>query len=339
VRETEVVFVKAPEVPVTVTLTVPVVAVLLAVSVKVLEFVGLVVLVGLNEAVTPLGKPEGDTDKLTLPVKPFSGVTKMVLPPLAPCMIDRLDDEAESEKLGGGTAAVTVRLIVVVWVKVPEVPVMVTLTVPVVAEPVAVSVKVLEFAGLVVLGGLNEAVTPLGKAEADTDKLTPPVKPFTGVTEVVLEPLAPCTTDKLAGEAEREKSGTGAAVTVRESVVVLVKPPEVPAMMTVAVPGVTALPTVKAKVLEVVVLVVLVGLNEAVTPAGKPEADRLTLPLKPFSEATVIVFEPLAPCMTLKVLGEAERVKLGEVLVITATLSKVAVAGLEVFPLLTPRPM
>jgi hypothetical protein len=54
-----------PDVPLTVTVTVPVVAVVLAVSVKVLV---LVVLVGLKDAVTPLGRPEAD--KLTLPVKP-----------------------------------------------------------------------------------------------------------------------------------------------------------------------------------------------------------------------------------------------------------------------------
>jgi hypothetical protein len=54
-----------PDVPLTVTVMVPVVAVVLAVSVKVLV---LAVLVGLKDAVTPLGRPEAD--KLTLPVKP-----------------------------------------------------------------------------------------------------------------------------------------------------------------------------------------------------------------------------------------------------------------------------
>ena len=54
VREREVEFVKLPEAPAMVTLTVPVVAVLLAVRVKVLA---LVVLLGLNDALTPLGKP------------------------------------------------------------------------------------------------------------------------------------------------------------------------------------------------------------------------------------------------------------------------------------------
>ena len=62
-----------------VTVTVPVVAVLLAVRVKVLA---LVVLPGLNDALTPLGKPEAD--KLTLPLNPFWGVIVIVLVPLVP---------------------------------------------------------------------------------------------------------------------------------------------------------------------------------------------------------------------------------------------------------------
>ncbi len=64
--EIEAVLVKLPEFPVMVTGKVPVVAVLLAVNVKVLDPA---VLAGLKEAVTPLGKL--DADKLTLPVKPF----------------------------------------------------------------------------------------------------------------------------------------------------------------------------------------------------------------------------------------------------------------------------
>ncbi len=77
--EIEVVFVKLPEFPVMVTGKVPVVAVLLAVNVKVLDPA---VLAGLKEAVTPLGKLVAD--KLTLPLKPFCGVTVTVLVPLAP---------------------------------------------------------------------------------------------------------------------------------------------------------------------------------------------------------------------------------------------------------------
>jgi hypothetical protein len=76
--------------PVTFTATVPVVAVLLAVSVSVLV---LAVLLGLNDAVTPLGRP--DADRLTLPLKPFCGLTVMVLVPLAPCRIAKLFGDAD----------------------------------------------------------------------------------------------------------------------------------------------------------------------------------------------------------------------------------------------------
>ena len=85
-----VVLVKLPDEPVTVTVTVPVAAVLLAVSVNVLV---LAVLLGLNEAVTPLGRP--DADKLTLLLKPFCGVTVIVLAPLVPCAIVTLFGDAE----------------------------------------------------------------------------------------------------------------------------------------------------------------------------------------------------------------------------------------------------
>jgi hypothetical protein len=87
-----VVFVKLPDEPVTVTVTVPVAAVLLAVSVKVLvlavllavsvKVLVLAVLLGLNDAVTPVGRL--DADKLTLLLKPFCGVTVMVLVPVVP---------------------------------------------------------------------------------------------------------------------------------------------------------------------------------------------------------------------------------------------------------------
>lgn len=85
----------APDVPLTVTGTVPVVAVGLAVKVRVLvELVGL----GLNPAVTPLGKPAAE--RVTLPLNPFTALTVIVLVPLLPCDIVRVFGEAESVKLG-----------------------------------------------------------------------------------------------------------------------------------------------------------------------------------------------------------------------------------------------
>jgi len=163
---------------------------------------------------------------------------------------------------------------VVVLVKPPDVPVRVTEAAPVVAALVTVSVNVLvAVAGL----GLNEAVTPLGKPDAD--KLTLPLKPFCGVTVMVLAALPPCVVVTLLGEVERVKFGGGAAFTVREIVAEFVKPPDVPMMETVTVPVAAVLLTASVNVL---VVVAGFGLKDAVMPLGRPEADKLTLPLKPF---------------------------------------------------------
>jgi hypothetical protein len=61
-------------------------------------------------------------------------------------------------------------------------------------------------------------------------------------------------------------------------------------------------------------LVEVVGLvpKLAVTPAGRPEAERLTDPVNPFSGLTVIVLLPLLPCVMLRDVGEAESEKSGE---------------------------
>lgn len=164
------------------------------------------------------------------------------------------------------------RAIEVVCVKLPEVPVMVTVAAPVVAVLLAVSVKVLvELAGL----GLNDAVTPLGRPEAD--KLTFPLKPFCRVIVMELVPLVPCVTVKLLGDAESAKFGGD--VTVRAIVVVCDKLPEVPVMFTLTVPAVAVVLAANVKVL---VDVAGFGLKDAVTPLGRPEADKLTLPLNPF---------------------------------------------------------
>ena len=105
-----------PETPVMVTVLVPVVAVLLAVRVKVLVPVAGF---GLNEGVTPLPSPVAD--KVTLPLKPLEGVMVIVTVPCDDRVMVRLVGDAEREKLAAATG-VTVNATVVVSVLPPPVP-------------------------------------------------------------------------------------------------------------------------------------------------------------------------------------------------------------------------
>jgi hypothetical protein len=190
---------------------------------------------------------------------------------------------------------------VVEFDRLPDVPVTVTVTVPVAAVLLAVSVSVLEaVAGL----GLNDALTPPGKPEAD--KLTLPLKPFWGVIVTELVPLAPCKTLSLFGE--RKSVKLPLLFTVRAIVVVFVRRPAVPAMVTFTRPVAAVALAVSVKVL---VLVALAGLKIAVTPLGRPDADKLMLLLKPFTGLTVIMLVPLLPCVMVKLLGDAESEKRG----------------------------
>jgi len=180
-----------------------------------------------------------------------------------------------------------VRKSVVVLVRLPEIPVIVTVAVPVAAVPLAVRVKVLLVAVLV---GLNDAVTPLGRPVAD--KLTPPLKPFKGVTVIVLVPAPPCTMLKLLGDAASVKFGTGAGLIVRNTVTVVSKLPEVP----VTVMGKAPMAAVRVEVsVKVLLAEVLLELNEALTPLGMPEADKLTFPVNPATPVTVILLVPFVP--------------------------------------------
>ena len=184
----------------------------------------------------------------------------------------------------------------VVCVRLPEAPWIVIENVPVVALLVADRVTVLVVAVLV---GLNDAVTPCGRPEAD--KLALPMKPFCGVTVIV--DATWLARARLNEFAEADSVKFGAAVTVSERVVLCDNAPEVPVMFMVTVPRLAVVLAVRVSVL---VVAVLVGLNAAVTPVGRPVAERLTPPVNPFSGLTVMVLAPFAPWAMLRLFGEAD---------------------------------
>lgn len=182
-------------------------------------------------------------------------------------------------------------------------PVIVIVDVPVVAVELAVNVRTLvEVVGFVP----NEAVTPEGRAEFES--VTLPVNPPLGVTVIVEEPLLPCVTLKLLGEADREKFGVAVAFTVNEIDVVWLSVPETPVIVTDVVPVVAVLLAVK-----VTTLLPVVGFvpKLAVTPEGSADVESVTLPVKPPLGVTVMVELPLLPCVTVRLLGEADSEKFG----------------------------
>jgi|HubBroStandDraft_4_1064222.scaffolds.fasta_scaffold16979_4 hypothetical protein len=85
-------------------------------------------------------------------------------------------------------------------------------------------------------------------------------------------------------------------------------------MVTVRVPVVAELLAVKVSVL---VPVVGFGLKDAVTPVPRPVADRVTPPAKPLDGSIVIVVVPCDDLVMVKLVGDAERVKLPETTAVT----------------------
>jgi len=180
-----------PEVPVMVTVVVPIVAVLAAAKVTTLEpVVGLVP----NVAVTSVGRPVAAS--VTLLANPFRPVTITVSVPLLPWVTDTAEAVGARVKLSVDPPAegeLTVSVMVVVWLSVPEVPVIVTVEVPVAALLLAVKVTtLLPVVGLVP----NATVTPEGNPDAA--RVTLPAKLFKSVTLIVSVLLLPCVTESVA---------------------------------------------------------------------------------------------------------------------------------------------
>ena len=106
-----------PLVPVMLMVAMPREAVLVAVNVKVLDVVAEA---GLNVAVTPPGIPFAL--RATLPLKIPIGVMVTVVDPVPPWVMVGEPDESEKSFSGG----CTVKLIEVVWLRLPLVPVIMT---------------------------------------------------------------------------------------------------------------------------------------------------------------------------------------------------------------------
>ena len=213
-------------------------------------------------------------------------------------------------------AAVTVRLTVVVCVMEPPVPVTVMEYVPVTVDEPTVKVNVEgPDPGAAIEVGLNAAVMPVGRpdAESATAELNPPET----LVLMVDVPVPPCAMETLVGEAEMVKSGTGAAVTVKLMVEVCVVEPPVPVTVIEYVPGVVEPPTVNVSVEEPEPGAVMeAGLNPAVTPAGRPDAESETAELNPPETLVLMVDVPELPCITETLAGEAEMAKSGVLVVV-----------------------
>jgi hypothetical protein len=97
------------------------------------------------------------------------------------------------------------------------------------------------------------------------------------------------------------------ALTAKLMVTDCVRLPDVPVIVIEDNPAVASLADTNTSLL---VLVVLPGSNDAVTPVGSRDARSVTLPSKPPEGLTVIVLVAFSPCLRYTVLGDASSEKL-----------------------------
>jgi hypothetical protein len=186
-----------------------------------------------------------------------------------------------------GAPPVIVRLIAAVALNVPEVPVIVTGYVPATVVEATAKVTKVELVDEV---GLKVAVTPVGWPDAAN--VTLPANGLMSVTVMVSVPLAPVAIDKLTAEGVSTKPP--AAVIVIVMVYVSVVVPEVAVMVIEYVPGGVEQPALSVSVLLPLVIVP----NTAVTPEGKPDAERATAPVNPPVSVTGLGNFPEPHCGT-----------------------------------------
>ncbi len=268
-----VVAVRLPDLPVIVTAALPAVAELaVAIFTALLPDV-----IAPKVTVTPFGRP--DADSVTAPVKPDISVMAMLLVPVDPRVTVKVAGVAARVNPGGG---LTVRATVALLLSAPDVPVTVMMDVPAGALLAAERVSVL----MADFTALKVAVTPLGRPDAAS--ATVPLKPKRLVMAMVLAPLAPGVTLNAVGVAARVKAGCGAIVSA--IVTFAVRLPDVPVIVTVAVPA----NAVDAALNVAVLLRAPMEMNVTVTPGGKPVAASATAPVKPFCGAMAMVLTRVA---------------------------------------------
>jgi hypothetical protein len=171
--------------------------------------------------------------------------------------------------------------------------------------------------------GLKVAVAPVGSPVADSETVC--AVPDTTVVDTAVETEEPCVAEPDVGEVEMEKSLVATGFTVSEKVAVWLVDPEVPVIVIVEVP--VGVDDVVASVnVELLPADTEAGLNVAVVPAGRPEADSVTVPVNPPMAVvdTVVVVE--APTVTEPEDGESEMEKSG-VLLFSATSSYFVYVG------------
>jgi hypothetical protein len=161
-------------------------------------------------AVTPLGSPVMAT--ATVLLKELIAVARrLTFEPVPPAASATDVGAREREKSADGAAVVTVAATVAEWLRVPEVPLKVTVALLPAAEDAAVRVTVCAVPGIKVnVNGL--AVTPDGSPATVT--LTVPVKPFCAAAfTLTVWPMAPALSVTEAGVDVSEKSAVRAGLT------------------------------------------------------------------------------------------------------------------------------
>ena len=148
--------------------------------------------------------------------------------------------------------------------------------------------------------GLNEAVTPAGKAPVLS--ATDSAFPLVSAVEMVEAVLLPCCAETLLGLALIEKSFR--TMTVSETLVPWLLLGAVPVTVTVYIPGVVLVPTAKVRI-ELPPAVTELGLKDAVVPEGTPLVLSTTVSAIPLVTAVEIVEVVEAPCVAETLAGLA----------------------------------